>query len=530
MLKLFGRSKLIVAGDANGCDLATICSHFGLSLQHLPIRKIDVRAPDLLATIVFVDQSNAQSTQSQVVKLITQNIFEYGVFLIIASFNTALAITVRSNAITALAKRTDPRELPADLADFIAIGPAENPRVAGISDREQLVTELARALRGLEVELPADPSLTVTGDCEGACWSQDKILIQRAFNGFRQVDLRVERGGRSRDCSVWRVEAHRGADEVQPFIAKAAIRQDLVYEFNTYRDIVRDQLPFPFRAPMLETRFVKGGCRALLVSSFVTRAQRFDSYLGQATHPELPISALFHNALASWRRRAKESRNVSIGAVYVSQQQQHEADLLRSPEKRISGGGPLLPNPKYLQESYNECVKRRWKCVAPDVLWTELRSLPEGDFHTSNVHGDLNVRNVFVRWNATDAILIDFSNAGAPDFLARDPAKLETSIALTCRGRARRSLLSFAVLRRLYCAPLLPMRGHFSTDGRIEAIRQLRREAGGEGITNHEYGIVIACHLLRYARVDPDATVDAKLASRRALSYSVACQLIKSFG
>ena len=526
MLKLHGRTRLIVAGDTKGRNFDGICAVFGLSFQRLPISQIDVSAPDLLALVVFVDEGNATSVQGELIQIIVRNIFEYGVFLIVASSNGALAITVRSNAIAALAKRANPRILSPALEDFTAIGPSEQSPPGAVSDEEQFLVELARTLRGLDVEPPADQTLTITGDTDGTYWNQDKILIQRAFNGFTKVRLYQEAGGRSQGCFVWRVEAERGVDSLQPFIVKAAVREDLVYELNTYRDMVRDHVPFPFRAPMLESRFVKGGCRALLVSSFVTRAQRFDHYLSHATHPELPIAALFHNALSGWRRAASARQRVSIGAVYVAQQQQYEADRLRWPDKRITGGGPLLPDPKYLQGAYEECMRKKWKVVSPAALWTELRSLPEGTFDGANAHGDLNVRNIFVRWNATDAILIDFSNAGTQDFLARDPAKLETSIALTCKNRSQR-LLSAEELRKLYRTPLLPMRGKFKGDCRIEAIRQIRREAGGEGINNHEYGVVIACHLLRYASVAPHAIIDTGLSARRALSYSLACQLIE---
>lgn len=527
VLKHCGRTKLVVAGDVNVGDLDGLRSLFGLSIERLPTDRIDVSAPDLLAVLVLANERDPPSTQVRLIQLIDRNVFEYGVFLIVAAFDGALAITLRSHTIAAVAKRANPRALPENLAYFLAIGPSQEALLTKSAAEEELVKQLARALRDCDVEPAADSALAITGDTTGTYWAQDRILVRRAFKGFTKVHLHQEFGGRSQGCFVWRIEAQKGRDKLQPFIAKAALIEDLAYELNTYRDLVRDHIPFPFRAPLLETRFVTGGSRALLVSAFVTRAQRFDEYLSQAEHPELPIAVLFRHALANWRTAAKESRRVSIGAMYVAEQQQYATDRLKAPRKRIPGGGPMLPNPDYLSEAHDHCLRNGWKCMSPSDLWVELRALPKGNFHLSSVHGDLNVRNIFVRWNATDTILIDFSNAGKRDFLARDPAKLETSIALTCR-RHGRGLLSLKVLRALYLAPLLPMRKQFPADGRIEAIRHVRREAGGEGITNHEYGIVIACHLLRYASISPDAVVDADLASRRALSYSIACQLVES--
>ena len=523
MLATFGRSRLISIGDLSGRTFDEMCDVLGLSLEHQAFGPIDVSAQNLLATLFFVDEKNQAEVQGQIVKMIVQNTFEYGVFLVVASRDRKIAITVRANSIAAVAMRQKPRILRLDLADFAAIGPSDDPRLAGMDQEKLLATELYRVLREHQTEPPADSTLQITGDTDEEFWEQDRILLQRAFNGFTKLHLSEEAGGRSQSCVVWRVEANKGPNVLEPFIAKTAIREDLVHEFNTYRDMVRDHVPFPFRAPLLESRFVKGGSRALLISAFVSRAQRFDQYLGQTTHPELAVASLFHNALANWRRNSTPRPRMSVGASYVAQQE----EALRVPAAETPDGvRSLLPKPEHLAAAYDDCQRKKLKSKSPIDLWNQLRLLPEGDYYICQVHGDLNIRNVFVRWNVSDAILIDFSHAGLQDFLARDPAKLETSIALTCANSARR-LLSLEMLRQLYQSPLLPMRRHFPTDGRIEAIRQIRRQSGGEGISNHEYGVVVACHLLRYAGVSPEAT-DSRLASRRALSYSLACSLIEN--
>ena len=133
-----------------------------------------------------------------------------------------------------------------------------------------------------------------------------------------------------------------------------------------------------------------------------------------------------------------------------------------------------------------------------------------------------------MRWNTVDTILIDFSHSGIEDCLSRDASKLDTSIALTAKDKNGK-LLGSTVLSKLYRRPLLPLRDLTSTDGRIEAIREIRRQAGGEGIHDLEYGILTVCHLLKFAS-EPDHEAAAKdkdaLRSRRALSYSLACKLV----
>lgn len=515
MLTSFGRNRIISLGDPQARMFHEMCEALGLSVERRKLGPLDVSEPDLLAILTFIDSQNYTQAQGQIVTLIAQNALEYGVFLATVSLDRKLALTARANAIAAMEKHSKPRVLRGEkLPDFGAIGP---PSEIGDNAENVLASELARALRDHQTERPADRNLHIGGEIGDEFWEQDQILLRRAFNGFTRIDLKQETGGRSPNCSVWRVVAEKGPNVLEPFIAKAALREDLEYELRNYQDMVRDHVPFPFRAPIIESRFVRGGVRALLVSAFVTRAQRFDEYLCQSLHPELPVATLFHNALANWRRHATLLRNVSIGAAYVSRQETATTEI-------PNGTRPLLPDPQLVAQAYADCRAKKWKAKSPADLWKELRSLPEGDYWVSGVHGDLNVRNIFVRWNVSDTILIDFSHAGLQDFLARDPAKLETSIALSCADRTKR-LLSLQVLRELYCPPLLPMRGHIPADGRIEAIRQIRRQVGGEGISHHEYSVVAACHLLRYASAPPGA--DPKLAPRRALCYSLACLLIE---
>jgi len=163
---------------------------------------------------------------------------------------------------------------------------------------------------------------------------------------------------------------------------------------------------------------------------------------------------------------------------------------------------------------------------SPNELWRRLEEVPPTPFKVCLSHGDLNVRNIFVRWNATDVILIDFSHVGlAP--LSRDPCKLETSIAFSDTI----PLLSDRIIRRLYRHPLLPPHDLPRENGQVEAIQQIRTQCLGEGVSNLEYEITCACHLLRFAQspvtgnAPPATRIERSMWRRRVLAYELACRL-----
>ena len=229
--------------------------------------------------------------------------------------------------------------------------------------------ELARALRGHPQSLAADRNLSIDpSDSADEFWKHDKILLRRAFRGFSRIRIKEERGGRSTDCRVWRVDARRGEGACEPFIAKAGRRGDLQVEFDTYRDMVRDFMPFPFRAPVLESQFVKGGGRALLVSAFVTRAQRLDEYLAWATHPEHPVASIFCGALANSRRNSNIRKGISLGALYVDEQLRASRSI---PESAI-GIKPLLPSPQHLEAVARRAILSKRLSMTPEILWKKM--------------------------------------------------------------------------------------------------------------------------------------------------------------
>jgi len=377
----------------------------------------------------------------------------------------------------------------------------------------------------------ANPALKVTGRVD----SIERLLFQRAFSRFEQVYLKKQSGGRS-GSSVWRVDAfgNRG-QRCEPFIAKVGARLALKEERDTFRENVRDFLPFPFRPSMMSNGYVSGATRAVLCSMFISRAQCFDKYVCLVQYPELVVSALFDGPLRTWRAEREVVTN-SLGRVYVERGE--AAESREQEDKRL--GRPnreVLPKRDRLIQAYHLAKKKQRTLPTPVEVWDALQNLPALQYMTCPAHGDLNARNVFVRSTSVDVVLIDFSHASDRSASSRDPSRLDVNLAFDVgwKSNPRTPMLADRSLKRLYTAPLLDgarLGPRHATDGRIEAIRQIRHHVAGEGISEEEYRITTACHLLRYARADGSTNTARREFGKneerrlRSLSYELAVRLL----
>jgi len=499
------RNRVVWVGRQIPDELTQVVEILGLSVESLRnLDRLDPRAADLFAVLVSAQDGDEAKALGRLLRLSkNMHVLDYGVLLGAASLDPKKAYALQGD----VRARTQ--------LQISALGLTRD--------------EFARALRSHQAGPPANPSLTPPLDGHNQDYDPpedyelDSILLQRAFDGFVRLSLTAQKGGYSKDCKVWRIEAFSETGRCQPFVAKAARRDDLQAEFETYCAFVRDTVPFPFRAPVIESRFVKGATRAILVSAFVSRSQRLDEYLATATSPELVMVSLFDGALGAWRRNI-ESEQISLGHFYV---EQHKALAVSStPEERAKKA--LLPDPEGLTAAFDRSRKKHKTLLSPSQLWDKLDALPVKEHFFCRVHGDLNIRNVFVRWNTIDTILIDFSHSGIRESVARDPAKLETSISLTARD-SKNKLLPENVLHKLYQGRLLPPRAFVEFDGRTDAIRQIRRHAGGEGVSTDEYEVLTICHLLRFACEPVNKQRGSiEMEKRRAISYVLACNLLRN--
>lgn len=493
-----GRNQVLWVGLGPVAPLEAACEVLGYSVEYVIPSEIRPFEQPRLRAILFPFEGKGQPrTHQTLMQLLRANVLDYGVLLAIVSGATREAYALRAGLIKAA--HLESSALPVV---------------------KETTSELARLLREHNPGPPADPliSIDVVGGGDPLA-DDDCILLRRAFHSFTKLTLVSEHGGRSTDCRVWRVTAEGGIPRCEAFIAKTAPLLAVQTERDNYRTYVHDQIPFPFRAPLVSDRCVTGGVRGVLVSMFVGRAQRIDKYLASGGSPHAVITSLFTDALGSWRAHEEQSR-ASIGRILVERQQRPTSDP-------AALALTLLPDPNDLSAIRKECLKTDKNAPTPKQLFRRLKKLPVLEFHNCHAHGDLNIRNVFVRWNSTDAILIDFEKSRYADPMARDLSKLETSIALTAEDSDKR-YLPLADLERLFKHPLLPPSGLGSSDDtRISAIRQIRRHACGEGITNAEYEILTICHLLRFAVPPKNPTDQTRLHdAHRPKCYELAHKLL----
>jgi len=543
------RDTVIWIGGPVPAALRTVAATLDLRAIAGDVETIVPASPDLLAVLVSADGTYRGKAQGRITQLLASHVLDYGVLLAIVSADRAFAVALQSQIIENIARAFDgSQSTTADIADISGLRGIMPDRIALLAP---IPEQLAARLRSHDPGRPADPALYIDASGLKASTTSsssldnsarlhqgngvnlhtlrttDIILLRRAFNGFTKIVLEQQAGGRSEECSVWRVAAFKGDRSCEPFVAKAAKRSTLEVEYRTYQDFVRENVSFPFFAPFVESRRVKGATRTLLVSMFIARAHRLDEYLVSGNNAELVLSSVFSVALRGWRSKARLVHGASIPRIYVERQinaakpTQSRYDEIPIPE--------LLPDPASLHSAFMLARNSQARLPDPAALWNHLRSMEPFDYRECLAHGDMNVRNIFVRDNSVDTVLIDFSHSGQDHPMARDLAKLETSIAITVPDLRKKSLTQ-AHLTQLYRRPLLPPNDIDDADPRVCAVRQLRRHACGEGITSAEYEVLTACHLLRFAsRPATEATAaPTKLASRRALCYQLACRLVFS--
>ncbi len=333
-----------------------------------------------------------------------------------------------------------------------------------------------------------------------------ETLLSRAFSDINKIRVSSLQGGKSKRISgVWRIEAYdEKGHSLEPYVVKAGEKVLIKEERQGMQDLVLDRIPFPNRPPLVLERCVEGATEALLTSKFIDRAIRFDHYLRFGA-PMLAISSLFDGPMRTWRH----PQNVMAGEVVGLAQEYEKHQVIPSPQTTHG-----------LVKSYELArVKYSANVMAPDTLLSLLFDLDRVRVSLCYCHGDLHTRNMFVRHNSFDVLLIDFRNAASLSPTARDPAKLDVGIAFDVWDDDRTSRpLPIDELRVLYEPPLLPVRQAvepLSTRG--EAIRHLRLLASVDA-SPLEYDLTVCFNLLNFARFEPEEKSENRAAIKEAQS------------
>lgn len=324
--------------------------------------------------------------------------------------------------------------------------------------------------------------------------AEDQRLLQRAFSdcdGLR-VDLLQSRTARIGKVNVYRVQPRRaGRPEPIPFIVKIGHPEVIDSEEGNTNLACGDHTPYPYFPPLAPDRFVSGRDRRALVSHFIDRAILFERYI-QSHSPAMAVASLFDGPLRCWRSHGRPE-TVEVG-------------------RHALKSGIVRSQAFWYRNAHRAAERRHAGVRAPRQLITDLRAHPPLQVYMCGSHGDLHLKNLFVRENSVDIVLIDFNHAGeAP--ASRDPAELEVSLAFSPPEDGTESL-DPALLQTLYTGPLLGRRDLArQSHPRVLAIEQVRRQAAGS-VTEAEYQVMVAAHCLYYAR---KGNADAYLAADRLI-------------
>ncbi len=322
---------------------------------------------------------------------------------------------------------------------------------------------------------------------------QDELLLRRAFGELSCIEVRALGGGLS-GASIWQVEAtkHDGRKTL-PFLAKVGPLREITEEIDTTKDFVVGHIPFTNRPGLVEARCVAGVDRRVIVSDFVEKSERFDDYVARTRSVEKVVRSIYTGPLRNWRSNATVEK-VRVGMEYV---------------RRVRG--EANKHAEGLQRAHVMAQRVDTASVSPEALLSILEQLPEREIKSCQAHGDLHPRNIFVRDNSEEIILIDFAKAGdLGNPILRDTATLDVALAFDGWERAE-TRVGPEEIDVLYTRPLfgiVPQR----LSHRAATITFVREQAKIDAIDEHDYAGALVAMLLRTARLLANA--DSKLEFR----------------
>lgn len=324
--------------------------------------------------------------------------------------------------------------------------------------------------------------------------AEDQRLLQRAFSDCDglQVRLLQSRTARIGKVNIYRVQPRQtGLPEPIPFIVKIGHPEVIDSEEGNTNLACGDHTPYPYFPPLAPERFVSGRDRRALVSHFIDRAILFERYI-QSHSPGMAVASLFDGPLRCWRSHGR-TETIEIGRYALKK-------------------GIVWRGAERYRRAHRAADRRQPGVRTPGQLIADLEAGPSLDVYICGSHGDLHLKNLFVRENSVEIVLIDFNRAGeAP--ASRDPAELEVSLAFSPPEDGAEPL-NPALLQALYTGPLLVRRDLArQSHPRALAIEQVRRQAAGS-VTEAEYQVMVAVHCLYYAR---KGNADAYLAADRLI-------------
>ena len=165
-----------------------------------------------------------------------------------------------------------------------------------------------------------------------------------------------------------------------------------------------------------------------------------------------------------------------------------------------------------LKRAHQLAVAADASIVSPHSLIEVIERFPEREVTLCQAHGDLHPRNIFVRDNSEEIILIDFAHAGdLGNPIVRDAATLDVALAFDGWERAA-TRVGLHEIEKVYTAPLFALKPEGLTH-RAWAIVFVRYQAKID-TDEAEYTIAVIAMLLRTARLLAIAEGDEDMRSK----------------
>lgn len=304
---------------------------------------------------------------------------------------------------------------------------------------------------------------------------QQLHLIKRAFEDFKSITVGPLEKGMSSAEGPWRISAKSELRCVD-FVVKIDTLTRSRKEIDAVRDMCVEQMAFPHYPPVMRDRCLASATRRAFVTCFVDRAVLFENYI-TVNSSKLAITSIFDGPLRLWRQNPRVQQ-IPFG-------EYAETEIFG---KKI-GDTDLI-------STYESAKLFDSSVLSPTQILSKLKS--KGNIAISKVmsHGDLHLRNIFVRHHSPDIVLIDFSSCSELP-AAMDPATLDISLGFDIPDNdPQKPYFDRETCIQIYAPPLFGRPIQIGKESpRAEAIEAVRSHA----ITlckELEYQITIAASLL----------------------------------
>jgi hypothetical protein len=315
-----------------------------------------------------------------------------------------------------------------------------------------------------------------------------KLLLQRAFNDCRSIELEQLSGGYS--AKVYKVHAtfeqRRLVDRPVPYYAKYDRLHKIDKELSNYENLVEAAVPFNLRPnPDYRRSIREGYTHGLIVGNFVEQSEPFWQ-TARRGHSGSAVFSLFDHAFKSWR---------------LSSYCEAKESLISGLEKQ----GWKLDEADFQLETV-ELARKRGLLRPRNELIAKLRSIKPRPYRKGTIHGDLTAENV--RTRGSDPVLIDFYSVRPSAPLAYDAATLEVTLAFRKYGKNdgdqdwRKTIESLYAPAQFHRPPEPAQRSH-RREWLWNAVRHIRMIALAAEESSREYQTAIAFVLLSRLRHPP---------------------------